>query len=144
MAKQQVPSISLVHAIICDDIRREDNGKFILIGVYPELIILNTIPAQITLSMWLQFKMQIFAKITLEFEVRGNALNETTPFSLDIGDEKMYGKTEAVPLIVKLPFAIKGEGGFSIYYRKKGDTQWQIAQSVQIVRNPEPSQHTMQ
>ncbi len=144
MAKQQVPSISLVHAIVCDDIRREDNGKFILIGVYPELIILNTIPAQITLGIWLQFKMQLFAKITLEFEIRGNALQETTPFSLDIGDEKMYGKSEAVPLIVKLPFSIKSEGGFSIYYRKKGDTEWQIAQSVQIVRNPEPSPHTMQ
>lgn len=32
---KQVPAINLLHAIICDDIRREDNGKFILIWCLP-------------------------------------------------------------------------------------------------------------
>lgn len=142
--RQQIPTISLIHSIICDDIRREDNGKFILIGVYPEVIMLNTLPAQIVLSIWLQFRMQIFSKTALEFEIRGSAIPETMPFSLEMGDETIFGKSEAIPIIVKLPFNIKDEGGFIIYYRKKGDTTWQVAKSIEIKRNTTAPTQTMQ
>lgn len=135
MARQQTPSIALVHAIVCDDIRREDNGKFILIGVYPELILLNRIPAQITLSLWLQFRVHIISKTTLEFEIRGSAIEKEMPFSLDIDDPKIFGKEESIPLIIKLPFAIKEIGNFTIFYRKKGDRDWNSAQTIQINRN---------
>lgn len=37
------------YAIICDDVRREDNGKFILIGVYGSSILLPHFPASLTL-----------------------------------------------------------------------------------------------
>ncbi|HSX20973.1 MAG TPA: hypothetical protein VLG38_07635 [Gammaproteobacteria bacterium] len=134
MAKR-IPSITLLHSIVCDDIRREDNGKFILIGVYPELIILNAIPAQIILGIWLQFKMQLFEKTTLQFEIRGDAIQDPMPFSLEIGDENFFGKLEAVPLIVKLPFTIKSAGSFTIYFRKQGDAEWQPAQTVQVQHN---------
>src|SRR5581483_417621 len=113
MAKRS-SAITLLHTIVCDDIRREDNGKFILIGVYPELIMLNMIPAQLILSIWLQFKLQLLEKTTLEFEVKGNALPEPITFSFEIGDENMFGKDEAVPLIVRLPFSISAAGSFTL------------------------------
>lgn len=100
---------------------------------------LNAIPAQIILSMWLQFKMLLFGKTTLEFEIRGDAIQENMPFSLDIDDENMLGKNEAIPLIVKLPFNIKAVGEFTIYYRKKGDKEWSAAQTVLVRRNLAPT-----
>lgn len=134
MAKR-TPAITLLHSIVCDDIRREDNGKFILIGVYPELIMLHMFPAQIVLSMWLQFRLHIFEKTTLEFEIRGDAIPETMPFSLEITDETLFGKDEAIPLIVKLPFNIQAAGSFTIYFRRQGEMEWQTAQTVLIKRN---------
>jgi hypothetical protein len=41
-------------ALICDDIRREDNGKAILIGVYAGDIVLSRLPATIPIALWLQ------------------------------------------------------------------------------------------
>ncbi len=141
MANKQVASINLVHSIVCDDIRREDNGKFFLIGVYPEVIMLSAIPAQIVLGLWLQCRVQVFTKTTLEFQIRGNALQATLPFSLEIGDENVFGKIQNIPLIVKLLFSFVAEGEFTIYYRPKGAPEWQIAQSMGITRNaPGPGQ----
>lgn len=40
--------------LVCDDIRREDNGKAILIGVYAGDIVANSFPLNIRLSFWLQ------------------------------------------------------------------------------------------
>lgn len=41
-----------VDAVFCDDIRQEDNGKHILIGVYPNDIMLPEFPIQVRLSLW--------------------------------------------------------------------------------------------
>lgn len=135
MSMPQIPNITLVHAIICDDIRREDNGKFILIGVYPEVIILSAIPAQITLSLWLQFKIQIFNKENIEFVIRGSAIKEPINFSLDINDTNILGKPSSIPLIVRLPFAFNNPGDFTIFYRRRGTEEWQGAQTIQVKRN---------
>lgn len=41
-------------ALVCDDIRREDNGKQILIGVYNDKILVPQFPAPLALSFWIQ------------------------------------------------------------------------------------------
>ena len=40
--------------LVCDDIRREDNGKAILIGVYVGEIVANSFPLDVRLCFWLQ------------------------------------------------------------------------------------------
>jgi hypothetical protein len=40
--------------LVCDDIRREDNGKAILIGVYVGDIVANSFPLNLRLCFWLQ------------------------------------------------------------------------------------------
>ncbi|MSU89263.1 hypothetical protein GE300_06470 [Rhodobacteraceae bacterium 2CG4] len=41
--------------VFCDDIRREDTGKAILIGVYVEDMIPSTLPSRFSLSIWTKF-----------------------------------------------------------------------------------------
>ena len=132
-------NISLIHTIVCDDIRREDNGKFILIGVYPEFIMLNMLPSQLILSIWMQFKMHRREKTILEFEIRGDAIQESMPFTMEIGDGYLFDRQEVIPLIVKLPFTIKAQGAFTIYYRREGDQEWSPAHTVRIKRNISPT-----
>jgi len=43
-------------AVFCDDIRREDNGKAILIGVYTSDLIPGVLPTNISLSLWLDIR----------------------------------------------------------------------------------------
>jgi hypothetical protein len=71
MSEQQ---ITIKFGIICDDVRREENGKFILIGVYGHDIIVPSLPANILVSVVYQFE----AKETGSFE---------TTFRISIDDE---------------------------------------------------------
>jgi hypothetical protein len=61
-------------ALVCDDVRREDNGKDIIIGVYSDTIVVASFPAPLQLAFWLQFS--------------ANDLTENLPVSFRlIGDE---------------------------------------------------------
>jgi hypothetical protein len=42
-------------ALVCDDVRREDNGKDIIIGVYSDTLVIPAFPATLQLTFWLQF-----------------------------------------------------------------------------------------
>ena len=50
------PPVKLDYAILCDDIRKEDNGKMMLIGIYSGDILVPTFPSKLPLSMLLHGK----------------------------------------------------------------------------------------
>jgi len=45
------PPKKIEYAIVCDDVRREDNGKFIIIGAYGSDIRVSSSPANLRLSL---------------------------------------------------------------------------------------------
>lgn len=55
------------YAVICDDIRREDNGKLIYIGVYGRDIQVSSMPATLALSVALSLTVDEAGEINLEF-----------------------------------------------------------------------------
>lgn len=42
--------------VFCDDIRREDNGKAILIGVYTDDLVASSLPMTLPLSLWIDIR----------------------------------------------------------------------------------------
>lgn len=45
--------------ILCDDVRSEIGGKFVLVGVYPgNVIVLRNFPAKISVTTWMVFTIQ--------------------------------------------------------------------------------------
>ena len=51
----KLSGIVLGNRILCEDIRQEKSNKYILIGVYAGDILVNAIPANISLSFYLEF-----------------------------------------------------------------------------------------
>ena len=49
--------------IVCDDVRQENTGKYILIGVYLDDIILSQLPARPVLRIWGQLFFDGFGVI---------------------------------------------------------------------------------
>jgi hypothetical protein len=49
---------SIESVLLCDDVRKEDNGKVILIGVYSGAIIIPEVPANLALSVWFQLRAE--------------------------------------------------------------------------------------
>ena len=56
--------------IMCEDIRREDNGKLILIGVYSSNVMLQTIPGTFVLRPFVNFQASRLGSMRLDFEFR--------------------------------------------------------------------------
>lgn len=68
---EQGARIEPLCAIFCDDIRREDNGKELLIGVYTGSIQLPVLPAPVMLSVWVPFERSGIGKVPIEFRLLG-------------------------------------------------------------------------
>lgn len=52
------PQIEPFNVIFCDDIRRESNGKEILIGVYSSDILIPSVPTVLGISLWIQIRVR--------------------------------------------------------------------------------------
>ena len=54
---------------VCDLARPEENGKFLLVGVYSNAIVFPRIPAQFNLTMWMLLEHEATGDVT--FAIRG-------------------------------------------------------------------------
>lgn len=61
--------MKIENVIICDQVRKEESGKHLLIGVYPENILFSSFPGKIVLTPWVQISDEGNRKIAIEFRV---------------------------------------------------------------------------
>jgi hypothetical protein len=143
MSKQN-QNIILSHVIICDDIRKEINNKLILIGVYPEDIILYKIPAEFRISLWFQFKISAPTKFGIEININGNALKKKPDiinFQIDETKDNLAvseSEKDLSLVIAGIPLSIQDTGNITIEYRKSGDKPWISAKTNKILLNKPP------
>ena len=67
--------VSVDCAIVCDDVRREQNGKLILIGVYGNNIIVPSYPVTLKLSIVLAGHSDVSAQVPLKLRILQDANN---------------------------------------------------------------------
>jgi hypothetical protein len=118
-----MPELYMVRSvIICDDIRREDNGKEILIGVYAGSIIFRSVPVRL-------------ATFGIRLEVLGSKAryNETGLQVIAPSGEVLYQTMVEIDvadasLPASVPFKVQGAifkevGEYKIMFRLEGDFQ---------------------
>jgi hypothetical protein len=118
----QFNSFDVEYAILCDDVRREDNGKLIFIGVYSHALTLQVFPA--TLSLQLVIGVMPKRKGNVSIEVRGlldGALSVGMTGSISLG-----GTTIEPVAIPPLPFAIPHAGKLKFEMREGASSEWKI------------------
>ncbi|MER2519717.1 MAG: hypothetical protein ABTQ34_03395 [Bdellovibrionales bacterium] len=69
--EEQKPRLQPIQQILCDDVRVEANGKFILIGVYADGLLVPSFPTQLLLSLWMTFRCVGIGKVPVGLQVRG-------------------------------------------------------------------------
>jgi hypothetical protein len=104
---------SIIHTIICDDVRREDNGKEILIGVYNDTIVLETTPTMLPV-----FAVRFLARFASagEYKLNGSILTrsdrEAVRFEINL---KVDGIKYLSSFFIKVsPFPISEFGTYRI------------------------------
>ena len=111
--------------LVCDDIRREDNGKAILIGVYYGDIVVSQFPISMRLNYWLQGRVRPNAKpgtAQFKIEVRGQADEENTPVLIEATIEVPPPKaTSGIMVLQSVPFTANSPGRLVISMQEDGE-----------------------
>lgn len=127
--------------IFCDDIRKENNGKEILIGVYGGGITVAQVPATIIISEWIRFKRSGdgVATIPLEFRVIDLSENKTfgyvtTQLSLR-QSEPGFSRFGSIAL-PGLPMVINHAATLTLQMKHHSDEPWETLGSVEVTIAP--------
>jgi hypothetical protein len=78
--------LTFITAVVCDDIRREDSGKELLIGVYSSEIIVPTVPIILVLSFWIPIEINRPGKSQGHFRIVGTdskVVHDLPPLDLE-------------------------------------------------------------
>ena len=123
-------------ALICDDVRREDNGKLIIIGVYNRNIQVPKLPATLILSSVVRLVATEATDIDVEFQY----LMAGEPKASTKGHLKV---TEAGPSLLNLPplpiVDIRSECDLEFQWRFGPDDTWETIYSIPVVTSKKKS-----
>ena len=123
MTENAVPKVEVLSAIVCDDVREENNGKEILIGVYSGTIAVQEIPSPpLPLRCWVNLRIQSSCKVMLYFRAMDHDNKEIFQAQLktETDDEIGMGSVPLGPIMYTLK---EPEGSLRIDY-KEGDGDW--------------------
>lgn len=125
---------SIKSVVICDDVRREDTGKWFLIGVYSKDIAVERVPTKISLSIWIEIDYLQPGELDFSFQ----ATHQPTGMELwtvtGRAEVKAPERGEAI-VMAGLPLQIDAEGTLELRARL-GSEAWQVIKTIQIVLRP--------
>jgi hypothetical protein len=104
---------SVKYGILCEDIRREDNGKLLVIGMYGGSVEVSEIPATLVFTILIAMNSEIQAESEIEVIM---TLNEGQ-LSRAAGKVNFAGKGLALLSLPPIPLSIKEEGELAIKAR---------------------------
>lgn len=121
--------MKIASAVICDDIRKEDTHKHLLIGVYLDDIVVEQFDAPIILRLWLQFYPDTDGDLHLEVRMKGTAIDKSPLFRgvLDIADKDKIATLRLPPM----PIILNREGEIEFQFREKGK-RWRPVKRLSV------------
>ena len=121
------------NAIVCDSVRKEDNGKLLFIGVYPSDILVATYPQIVQLTFWMQFSTDEKTEIEIEFRVKKD--RET----INKGSGKVIAMGRQQPSVVTFPPTdINIDRECDLYFQLRLENEkWKTAKKIPARKRPE-------
>jgi len=123
--------IDVETVVLCDDIRQEANGKFLLIGVYGGNIVVPSFPANLNLAVWILGHAATSGKVQVRLRVVGpqeTVLQEGT-FDVEIKDV-LHGTIMAIS---GLPLQFQREGKMRVELASAGEADWTPIKTLGVI-----------
>src|SRR5215510_6427292 len=114
MASEKTPAVIFQALVVCDDIRFENNGKLLLIGVYSDVVQVFKLPLQLR-SLGLAVRAKVMSAGRIAFSVsatdpQGNSLLEANG---EMNYEGEPGRTIWLPIVMG-PALLTTEGTYNV------------------------------
>jgi len=130
-SRAEEPPLKITIALLCDDVRRESNGKELLIGVYGNRIILPSFPMALNLTVWMRalFRRPGPAKIEVRvIDDRGQAILPTITAEVLSPPEI---KDESTIILGAAPFQLHGPARIAYQWRPP-DGEWKEIVGIKV------------
>lgn len=121
------PRLTIKNALICDQVRREDNGKLLVIGVYHGSIQVKTFPVAMEIQLLASFRANKLGD--LEFEVR--ALDGAKELAKGTGSMNISRTGDGTVALPPMPLKVDGPTVLSFELLQYGD-KWRLLASMPI------------
>jgi hypothetical protein len=123
------------YVVFCDDIRREDSGKMLLIGVYGNAVIYRSLPAEAGLSAWIVLDQ--LQEGDFDFHCKYvMGLNESTVAEVH-GRASIRAENNVGFSLPFIPIRFDTEGTLSLLF-KVGGGPWDTLGSIEVRKGPIP------
>ena len=120
--------MKFANVIVCDEVRIENTGKYIIIGVYSSNIVAPAFPAELLLSIWSQFYVNRNGDMDVELRVLANNKEITR----GTGKFKITNYKEIVTSVFNgIPLQVQGEGMLKFQIREKNG-RWKTMKKMPI------------
>lgn len=125
-----------VHNItVCDQVRVENNGKFLLIGVYTNTILLSQFPSPFYLNIWLL--VEAAKPGTGEFAFRATMANSGAPIFEINGGMEVTDTNEWIPMAFGGDTMLVEPDDIIIEGRFNDDTEWSTLRVMRVRQMPQ-------
>ena len=130
------PRIEPIYVIFCDDIRREFNGKEILIGIYSGDIVVPQTPSPMVLGVWIPFRRIGTGTVPIEYRMLDGGTNRvlgygTTNLTLNDSTEVGSFNLPGLSMIFTQPTTLE-------FQLKQYDEPWNTIGSIPVRVGPIP------
>lgn len=121
------------NVVVCDDVRRENTGKDILVGAYPGSINMGKMPGQVVLSFWLELQFHKNGDITVEIDLKMSSQSIAQfELAIHINDYTVHAAVATPAVLVSIP----GDCRLDFLLREKGHKKWIHAKQVPVFHRP--------
>lgn len=133
---QKTPKVLPREVILCDDVRREDNGKFLMIGVYTGGIVVHQLPYQMPLALLLSYEPVGLGKITGELQIQAPDSSIIAGVKLDIDLVEPNKKYQSESFLFSgIPLKVANTGDYSIKFRCN-EEKWETIKIFPVTYQP--------
>lgn len=120
--------------VLCDEVRQENNGKHILIGVYLHTVLVEDFPANLTLSVWTEIKPKKVGKFTGKIRVIKDDESVLLRGETQIIVESLDPTSARYS---RLPLEFQ-QGGDYFFQWKWGDNEWETVKEFTVQKQSAP------
>ena len=123
--------MKFANVIVCDEVRIENTGKYIIIGAYSGNILAPAFPVGLVLSIWSQFYADRNGEMNVELRVLANKKEVTRgegKFQIDDYKELVTSVFNGIPL------QVQGEGMLTFQIREKNG-RWKTFKKISLLKS---------
>src|ERR1700732_5037144 len=115
--------------VLCEDIRVEQNNKYILIGVYGGTIVVQNFPAEFQVCWWIQILANQVGKF--EFDIQLIKDEKDTLLRIKVEFEISTNGWAAMSL-PKVPLQLHAPGKLQLQMKTKSEPDWITVQECEV------------